>query len=89
MKRKTETASLLVKQIDKNENIIGYGSEIGAFLRLDDLQPGYAFGQMDRAIIMSPNLTNSRIIIPVNSFENIIIYGFRICSASSDKKLFP
>jgi energy-coupling factor transporter ATP-binding protein EcfA2 len=59
-------------EIDKNENIIGYGSEIGAFLRLDDLQPGYAFGQMDRAIIMSPNLTNSRIIIPVNSFENII-----------------
>ncbi len=24
--------------------VIGYGTEIGAFLRLDDLQPGYAFG---------------------------------------------
>ncbi len=58
--------------INRNENLKGYGSEIGAFLRLDDLRPGYAFGQMDRAIIMSPNLINSRIIIPVNSFENII-----------------
>lgn len=59
-------------EIDDNVNIIGYGSEIGAFLRLDDLQPGYAFGQLDRAIIMSPNLINSRIVIPVNSFDNVI-----------------
>ncbi len=50
----------------------GYGTEIGAFLRLDDLPPGYAFGQIDRAIIMSPNLTNSRIILPVTSIENVL-----------------
>jgi energy-coupling factor transporter ATP-binding protein EcfA2 len=53
-------------------NPIGYGSEIGAFLRLDDLQPGYAFGQIDRAIIMSASQVNARIVIPVNSFHNII-----------------
>ncbi len=58
--------------IDSNGNIIGYGTEIGAFLRLDDLQPGYAFGQIDRAIIMSPNKINSRIVLPVTTFENII-----------------
>jgi hypothetical protein len=52
--------------------IVGYGSEIGAFLRLDDLQPGYALGQVDRAIIMSASQINARIIIPVNSFNNII-----------------
>ena len=56
----------------ENGHPIGYGSEIGAFLRLDDLQPGYAFGQIDRAIIMSASQVNARIVIPVNSFHNII-----------------
>ena len=59
-------------EIDKNGNIIGYGTEIGAFLRLDDLQPGYAFGQIDRAIIMSPNKVNARIVLPVTSYETLI-----------------
>ncbi len=58
--------------IDKNGNIIGYGTEIGAFLRLDDLKPGYALGQIDRAIIMSPNQVNARIILPVTSFDNVM-----------------
>ena len=52
--------------------IIGYGTEIGAFLRLDDLQPGYALGQIDRAIIMNANQVNARIIIPVTTFNNLI-----------------
>lgn len=51
---------------------IGYGTEIGAFLRLDDLQPGYAFGQIDRTIIMSPSQVNARIVLPVTSFSNVI-----------------
>jgi hypothetical protein len=58
--------------IDENGNIIGYGTEIGAFLRLDDLSPGYAFGQIDRAIIMSPNRVNARILMPITTFETII-----------------
>jgi len=64
-------------RIDKEGNVIGYGTEIGAFLRLDDLQPGYAFGQMDRAIIMSPNKINARIVLPVTTFERVIT-GFKI-----------
>lgn len=60
-------------EIDAKKNqIIGYGTEIGAFLRLDDLQPGYALGQIDRAIIMSANQINARIILPVTTFENVI-----------------
>ena len=59
-------------EIDDQGNIIGYGSEIGAFLRLDDLEPGFAFGQMDRSIIMSPNKANARIVFPVTSFQNVI-----------------
>ncbi len=63
--------------MDEKDDIIGYGTEIGAFLRLDDLQPGYALGQIDRAIIMSANQVNARIILPVTTFENVI-KGHRI-----------
>ncbi|MDE2027384.1 MAG: phosphoenolpyruvate carboxykinase, partial [Candidatus Omnitrophica bacterium] len=53
--------------------IIGKGTETGAFLRLDDLQPGYALGQIDRAIIMNANQVNARIILPVTTFNNLIM----------------
>lgn len=56
----------------KNNDIVGIGTEIGAFLRLDDLRPGYAFGQIDRAIIMSANKVNARIIMPVTAYERVI-----------------
>ncbi|MBF0478058.1 MAG: phosphoenolpyruvate carboxykinase [Candidatus Omnitrophica bacterium] len=59
-------------QIDAKGQALGYGTEIGAFLRLDDLKPGYAFGQMDRAIIMNPNKINARIVIPVTTFDKLI-----------------
>ncbi|MEW6230163.1 MAG: phosphoenolpyruvate carboxykinase, partial [Bacillota bacterium] len=36
-------------EIEQDGSIKGYGTEIGAFVRLDDLQPGYAFDQIDRA----------------------------------------
>ncbi len=56
---------------------LGYGTEIGAFLRLDDLKKGYAFGQIDRAIIMSPDMINARIILPVTTFDRIS-HGYKI-----------
>jgi len=59
-------------EILSDNEILGYGTEIGAFLRLDDLQPGYALGQIDRAIIMNANQVNARIIIPVTTFNNLI-----------------
>jgi energy-coupling factor transporter ATP-binding protein EcfA2 len=58
--------------INDQDNIVAYGTEIGAFLRLDDLHPGYAFGQLDRAIIMSAGQTNARIVLPVTTHENIV-----------------
>lgn len=65
--------------IDFNEDcdVIGFGTETGAFVRLDDLKPGYAFGQIDRSIIMSPNKVNSRIILPVTTYEEVI-KGYKI-----------
>lgn len=59
-------------ELDENSNPIGYGTEIGAFLRLDDLQPGYAFGHLDRSIIMNPSQVNARIVFPVTRFETVI-----------------
>jgi hypothetical protein len=59
-------------ELDENGAPIGYGTEIGAFLRLDDLQPGYAFGHLDRSIIMNPSQTNARIVFPVTSFKTVI-----------------
>jgi len=53
-------------------SIAGYGTETGAFVRLDDLQPGFAFGQIDRTIIMSPAQVNARVVIPVTTYENVM-----------------
>lgn len=58
--------------IDDHGKVIGYGTEVGAFVRLDDLQPGYAFGQLDRSIIMNPNQVNARIILPVTTYEHVM-----------------
>jgi hypothetical protein len=59
--------------LDSSGNPIGYGTETGAFLRLDDLQPGYAFGHLDRSIIMNPSQVNARIVIPVTNFATIVL----------------
>lgn len=58
--------------INDEGNVIGYGTEIGAYVRLDDLNPGYAFGQIDRAIIMNPSQKNARTILPVTTYDKIM-----------------
>ena len=52
-------------------NIIGYGTEIGAFVRLDDLDQGYAFKEIDRSIFMNPDKVNARLVMPVASYKEI------------------
>jgi hypothetical protein len=64
-------------QINDQGEVIGYGTETGAFVRLDDLQPGYAFGQIDRAIFLNPTGTNARVVIPVTTYDNVI-KGFKL-----------
>ncbi len=58
--------------LDENNNIKAYGTEIGAFIRLDDLGPGYAFKEIDRSIFMNPDKINARLIMPVSSYNDII-----------------
>ena len=61
----------------KNDKVYAYGTEIGAFVRLDDLDAGYAFKQMDRSIFMNPDKINSRLIMPVASFDEINL-GYKV-----------
>jgi hypothetical protein len=59
-------------EVAEDGAVRAYGTEIGAFVRLDDLQQGYAFGQMDRAIIMSPQRVNARVVLPVTTLEDVL-----------------
>ena len=56
----------------KKGKVIAYGTETGAFVRLDDLQAGYAFGNIDRSIIMSPHKVNARAVIPITTIQDVL-----------------
>jgi hypothetical protein len=59
-------------ELTQDGRILGYGTETGAFVRLDDLHRGYAFGQIDRAIFMSPHKVNARVVIPVTTLDEVL-----------------
>ncbi len=56
----------------KEGKVYGYGTEIGAFVRLDDLDQGYAFKEIDRSIFMNPDKTNARLVMPVATYSEIV-----------------
>jgi hypothetical protein len=64
-------------EVSAASEVLGFGTEIGAFVRLDDLQQGYAFGQMDRAVIMSPSRVNARVVLPVTTLEDVL-HGYPV-----------
>lgn len=61
-----------VVKANENNNLLGYGTEIGAFIRLDDLDTGYAFREIDRSIFMNPDKINARLVVPVTDYKEII-----------------
>ncbi len=63
--------------ISEGNTLLGYGAEIGACIRLDDLKYGHALGQMDRAIIMNPGASNARVVIPVTNLDDVT-RGYRV-----------
>ena len=67
----------------------GQGTEIGAFIRLDDLEPGTPYRDMDRAIFMSPEHQNSRMVTPASPYsfvvENHTIDFFAYANNYTDK----
>lgn len=57
--------------------IKAYGTEIGAFVRVDDLDPAYAFAQLDRGVYTNMDRVNARVTIPISTYE-IISRGYPI-----------
>src|SRR5690606_36565172 len=55
-----------------NNQVLSSGSEIGAFVRLDDLDQGYAYKQIDRAVFLNPNKTNARVVLPAADYEFVM-----------------
>lgn len=60
-----------------DNEIIGYGTEIGAFVRLDDLDQGYAFKEIDRSIFMNPDKINARLVMPITPYKEIV-KGYKV-----------
>jgi len=58
--------------IGEEGRLVGYGTEIGAFVRLDDLDPGYAFSHFDRSVFMNPHRQNARVVIPVTEYAHVV-----------------
>jgi len=56
----------------KDNKVYATGTEIGAFVRLDDLDQGYAYREFDRAIFLNPDQANARLILPVSSYDFIM-----------------
>ena len=52
--------------------IVGQGTEIGAFVRLDDLDKGSAYRDMDRSIFFNPESANARVVIPAAPYSTIV-----------------
>lgn len=63
--------------IEKDGSVKGYGTEIGAFVRVDDLDPAYAYQQLDRGIYSNPDKINARVTIPVATYE-VISKGYKV-----------
>lgn len=52
-----------------NGKVYATGTEIGAFVRLDDLDQGYSLRSADRAVYFNIDEVNSRVVIPIEDFE--------------------
>ena len=48
------------------------GTEIGAFIRLDDLDKGSPYKTMDRSIFMNPESVNARVVIPISTYAQVV-----------------
>ncbi|NLW14952.1 MAG: hypothetical protein GX038_01650 [Erysipelothrix sp.] len=59
-------------RINDEGEVVAQGTEIGAFVRLDDLDRALPYQAMDRSIFMNPeSTTNARVIIPITDFETV------------------
>ncbi len=59
-------------QMNAQGRVVGNGTEIGAFVRLDDLTPGYAYFEIDRSVFMNPHMGNARLVMPITEYRHVI-----------------
>ena len=57
---------------EEHGNIVASGTEIGAFVRLDDLEDDYVYQELDRAIFINPNQKNARVVLPISNYQYVI-----------------
>ena len=58
--------------IDEEGNIRAEGTEVGAFVRLDDLDKGTAYRDMDRSIFFNPEKSNARVVLPAAPYHVVV-----------------
>ncbi|HNX16238.1 MAG TPA: phosphoenolpyruvate carboxykinase [Bacilli bacterium] len=57
--------------LKRDGQVFANGTETGAFVRLDDLEAGYAYQKIDRAIFFNPDQTNARLVLPITTHKFI------------------
>ncbi len=57
--------------ITEDGEIRAEGTEIGAFVRLDDLEQGTAYKDMDRSVFFNPERSNARVVVPAAPYRVI------------------
>ncbi len=78
----------------KENKVYTSGTEIGAFVRLDDLETSYSLNNIDRAIYFNIDKPNSRVVIPLLSYPDSIkkyeVHAFFIADnfSTDQNKLF-
>lgn len=55
----------------ENGQLFAQGTEIGAFVRLDDLDKGSAYRDMDRSIFFNPESANARVLVPASDYKTV------------------
>lgn len=58
--------------LGKDGNVYTTGTEIGAFVRLDDLDIGFSLKNIDESVYMNIDRKNARVIIPATSYKNTV-----------------
>ena len=58
--------------INSMGEVVCIGTEIGAFVRLDDLDAASAYKDLDRSIFFNPGNANSRVITPSSTYKTIM-----------------
>lgn len=57
--------------LDEHGEVRAEGTEIGAFVRLDDLDRGTAYKDLDRSIFFNPEKANARVVLPAAPYSAI------------------